>query len=148
MRGQASFVLRVPGESAVPVALRVHGPHHVGNALAVAAVAHELGMPVPQIAAALANAAGVEPRIVHVTSDHIAAADPEWGASLLGDKAHSSVFDTRKLRQVVPDFVAPTPFEQGAREIVAWHDEDPSRRTVDPRIDALMDDLVRQHGRR
>nr|WP_306255195.1 UDP-N-acetylmuramoyl-tripeptide--D-alanyl-D-alanine ligase [Ornithinimicrobium cryptoxanthini] len=59
VRGQASFVLRVPGESAVPVALRVHGPHHVGNALAVAAVAHELGMPVPQIAEALGQAGAV-----------------------------------------------------------------------------------------
>ena len=59
VRGQASFTLRVPGEAAVPVALRVHGPHHVGNALAVAAVAHELGMPVPQIAEALGQAGAV-----------------------------------------------------------------------------------------
>ena len=53
-----------------------------------------------------------------------------------------SVFDTSKLRSVVPDFVATVPFEQGAREIVAWHDEDAARRTVDPRVDALMDQLV------
>jgi nucleoside-diphosphate-sugar epimerase len=99
-----------------------------------------------QIAAALARAAGAEPRIVHVPSDAVAAADPEWGAGLLGDKAHSSVFDTSKLRRVVPDFVAPTPFEQGAREIVAWHDEDPARRRVDARVDALMDDLVQRYG--
>jgi len=99
-----------------------------------------------QIAAALARAAGVEARIVHVPSDVIAAADPEWGAGLLGDKAHSSVFDTSKLRSVVPDFVAPTPFEQGAREIVAWHDEDASRRVVDPRVDALLDALVQSHA--
>src|SRR5690606_33531409 len=59
VRGQASFVLRVPGESAVPVALRVHGPHHVGNALAVAAVAPALGIPVPQIAEALGQAGAV-----------------------------------------------------------------------------------------
>lgn len=95
-----------------------------------------------QIARALGRAAGVEPRIVHVPSDVIAAADPEWGAGLLGDKAHSMVFDTTKLRGVVPDFVATIPFEQGAREIVAWHDADPDRRQVDGRMDALMDDLV------
>ena len=95
-----------------------------------------------QIAQALATAAGTTARIVHVPSDQIAAADPEWGSSLLGDKTWSAVFDTSKLRSVVPDFVATVPFEQGAREIVAWHDEDVARRTVDPRVDALMDQLV------
>ncbi|TKR24715.1 SDR family oxidoreductase [Cellulomonas hominis] len=95
-----------------------------------------------QIVRALAAAAGVEPRIVHVPSDAIAAADPEWGAGLLGDKAHSMVFDTTKLRRLVPDFATTIRFEQGAREIVDWHDADPARRAVDARLDALMDDLV------
>jgi nucleoside-diphosphate-sugar epimerase len=95
-----------------------------------------------QIAEALAAAAGVEARLVHVPSDAIAAADPEWGAGLLGDKAHSMVFDNAKLRSVVPGYRATVPFEQGAREIVAWHDENPSRQQVDPRFDTLMDRLV------
>ncbi|MFC4554918.1 SDR family oxidoreductase [Georgenia faecalis] len=94
------------------------------------------------IAHALARAAGTQARIVHVPSDVIAAHDAEWGASLLGDKTHSSVFDNGKLRSVVPDLVATVPFEEGAREIVAWHDEDPARRSVDPHHDALMDQLV------
>lgn len=95
-----------------------------------------------QIARALARAAGVQARIVHVPSDAIAAVDPEWGAGLLGDKAHSMVFDNDKLRTVVPDYVATVPFEQGAREIVEWFDADPARRAVDARMDAVMDDLV------
>jgi nucleoside-diphosphate-sugar epimerase len=95
-----------------------------------------------QIVDALAFAAGVDPRIVHVPSDAIAAVDPEWGAGLLGDKAHSMIFDNSKLRSVVPDFTATVPFEQGAREIVAWHDEDPARKRIDARIDALTDRLV------
>ena len=95
-----------------------------------------------QIAHILGRAAGVEPRIVHVTSDAIAAADADWGASLLGDKTHSAVFDNSKLRSVVPDFVARIPYEQGARETVAWYDADAARKTVDPRMDQLMDELV------
>jgi nucleoside-diphosphate-sugar epimerase len=95
-----------------------------------------------QIAHTLAAAAGTEARIVHVPSDAIAAVDADWGASLLGDKTHSSVFDNSKVKSVVPDFVATIPFEQGAREIVEWHDEDPARRTVDPHHDRLMDELV------
>jgi nucleoside-diphosphate-sugar epimerase len=95
-----------------------------------------------QVARTLAAAAGVTAEIVHVPSDAIAAADPDWGAGLLGDKAHSMVFDNSKLRRVVPDYRAVIPFEQGAREIVAWHDEDPSRQQTDPRIDRAMDQLI------
>src|SRR3984957_1355875 len=95
-----------------------------------------------QIAGSLAAPLGVTPRLVHVPSDAIAAADPDWGAGLLGDKAHSMVFDNSKLRSVVPDYRATIPFEQGAREIVAWHDEDQARQHADPRIDAVMDKLI------
>jgi nucleoside-diphosphate-sugar epimerase len=95
-----------------------------------------------QIALTLAAAAGATAEIVHVPSDAIAAVDPDWGAGLLGDKAHSMVFDNSKIRRVVPDYRAMIPFEQGAREIVAWHDEDPSRQQADPRIDRAMDKLI------
>ena len=95
-----------------------------------------------QIARTLAAALGAVPRIVHVPSDAIAAADPQWGAGLLGDKAHSMVFDNSKLRTVVPDYCATIPFEQGAREIVAWYDEEPARQQADSRLDAVMDKLV------
>jgi nucleoside-diphosphate-sugar epimerase len=98
-----------------------------------------------QIARSLASAAGVDARLVHVPSDAIAAADPEWGAGLLGDKAHSMVFDNSKLRSVVPGYRATIPFEQGAREIVAWHDADPARQQVDARLDAVMDKLAESH---
>ena len=98
-----------------------------------------------QIAEALAAAAGVTPTIVHVTSDAIAASDKEWGAGLLGDKAHSMVFDNSKLRSLVPEFVATIPYHQGAREILAWYDEEPSRQQVDARLDAVMDGLVEKY---
>lgn len=117
----------------------------LGNARTLSEAFHITSDDAPtwdRIATTLAAAAGVEARIVHVPSDAIAAADPEWGAGLLGDKAHSMVFDNSKLRRVVPDYVATIPFEQGAREIVAWYDEDPERRRVDPARDALMDRLV------
>jgi nucleoside-diphosphate-sugar epimerase len=95
-----------------------------------------------QITRALAAAAGVEADIVHVPSDVIAAHDPQWGAGLLGDKAHSMTFDTTKVRDLVPDFATTVRFEQGAREIVAWHENSADRRVVDPELDALIDRLV------
>jgi nucleoside-diphosphate-sugar epimerase len=95
-----------------------------------------------QITMILAAAAGAEAKIVHVPSDAIAAADPIWGPALLGDSAHSMIFDNSKLRSVVPDYVATITLEQAAPEIIAWHDQDPSRQNVDPDLDALMDKLV------
>jgi nucleoside-diphosphate-sugar epimerase len=95
-----------------------------------------------QITEALAAAAGCTADIVHVPSDAIAEADPDWGAGLLGDKSHSMVFDNTKLRTVVPGYRAVIPFEQGAREIVGWYDEDPARQQVDTRLDAVMDKLA------
>ncbi len=95
-----------------------------------------------QIFSIVAAAAGVEARLVHVPSDAIAAADPDWGAGLLGDKAHSMVFDNSKVRRLVPDFTADIPFVSGAREILDWYDADPSRQRVDAAMDATMDRLV------
>jgi nucleoside-diphosphate-sugar epimerase len=99
-----------------------------------------------QIARALGSALGLTPRIVHVPSDVIASADPVWGAGLLGDKAHSMVFDNSKLRSVVPGWRAVVPFERGAREIVDWYLADPARQVVDERLDAVMDKLAADFG--
>ena len=99
-----------------------------------------------QIYADIAEAAGVEPQLVHVPSEAVAEADDELGASLLGDKAHSMVFDNSKIRTLVPGWTARVPFRQGAQEIVDWHDADAARREVDPALDAAFDRLIERHG--
>ena len=72
----------------------------------------------------------------------IAAADPDWGAGLLGDKAHSMIFDNAKVRGLVPGWRAVIPFEQGAREIADWYRADPARQVTDARLDAVMNKLA------
>lgn len=95
-----------------------------------------------QIYAIVAQAAGVEPRLVHVPSELIALYDPEWGSSLLGDKAHSIIFDNSKIRQLVPQFQPAIPFWQGAQEIIAWYDADVSRQVVEPYVDDVQNRLA------
>ena len=95
-----------------------------------------------QIVRTLASAASVEHRIVHVPSDVIAAEDPSWGVALLGDSAHSMIFDNTKIKGLAPGFVATIPFERGAAEVIEWHDAAPARRTVDAELDAVMDRLA------
>ncbi|MEV5980148.1 UDP-N-acetylmuramoyl-tripeptide--D-alanyl-D-alanine ligase [Streptomyces sp. NPDC052114] len=53
--GQPAFTLHTPSGCS-DVTLRLYGEHHVSNALAAAAVAHELGMSVDEIALALSEA--------------------------------------------------------------------------------------------
>ncbi|HEX4444333.1 MAG TPA: NAD-dependent epimerase/dehydratase family protein [Galbitalea sp.] len=94
----------------------------------------------------LGAAAGVDPTLVHVASESIAAEFPEWGPNFLGDKSHSVVFDNTKIRSVVPEFNPTTTFDEGAREIVAWYEALEARRTVDPDLNAHFDALVRKHS--
>jgi nucleoside-diphosphate-sugar epimerase len=98
-----------------------------------------------QIYEIIAQAAGAVPKLVHVPSDLIAAYDPDWGAGLLGDKAHSMIFDNSKIKRVVPDFNASVPFSQGAREIISWYDNNPSHQTVDERLNFLIDKIISEY---
>jgi len=105
-------------------------------------ITHDAVVTWDQVAHWLADAAGVEADIVHVASDTIAAASDDLGPGLVGDKAHSVIFDNSKVKTLVPDFVATIPFAEGAREMVEWHLANPEHAKVDPVLDALFDDLI------
>jgi nucleoside-diphosphate-sugar epimerase len=85
---------------------------------------------------------GVEPAIVHVPSDFIAAVDPEMGSHFLGDKTYSAIFDCSKLKRLVPEFATTIPFHAGIRESIEWYLEDPGRQRVNPAVDACMDRIL------
>lgn len=88
------------------------------------------------------RAAGVDPEIVHVPSDLIAAYDPEAVGSLIGDKAHSAVFDNRKIKQLVPGFACTVSWAEGVRRALAWHEADPARCTLDQRANETWDRIL------
>ena len=94
----------------------------------------------------LAHAAGVEANLIHIASDTLGDFDPALRESLLGDHAVSAVFDNSKMKRFVPDFVCRIPFEEGAKRIVAWFDEDPKvRETLDEEWNDSMDHLIEQY---
>lgn len=94
----------------------------------------------------VARAAGVNPQLVHVPSDVLAREHPAWGAGLLGDKAHSVIFDNAKIKRFVPGFHTRIPFEQGARQIVEFYRQNPTFEPIDANVDALMDRLIARFG--
>lgn len=123
--------------------------HLLANPLAIGDTFHITGDEVltwDQIHRLVATAAGVEPDLVHVSSEMIARVLPDWGPPLLGDKAHSVIFDNSKIRRLAPGWVAAVPFAAGARQIVDWFDAHPDRRIVDEKVDAAFDALVEHHG--
>jgi len=91
----------------------------------------------------LAQAAGVaNPDLVHVSSEMIGRALPQVGPGLLGDKAHSAIFDCSKVRALRPGFAQKVPFHIGARRIVDFHDAHPETKAVDAALDAGFDALI------
>lgn len=97
-----------------------------------------------QIYGAVAAAASVrDPQLVHVASETIAAAAPDLGPGLLGDRTHSAFFDNAKIKSLVPEFVATVPFWKGAEEMIAWHDAHPEYQRVDAARNAIFDRLCR-----
>lgn len=90
----------------------------------------------------LGRAAGVEPTLVHVASERIAREAPDLGPGLVGDKAHAMLFDTTKLRRLVPEFATTIPYAEGARRQIAWYDAHPGAQVVDAELDAIFDRLA------
>lgn len=99
-----------------------------------------------QIYEIVARAFGTAAKIVHVPSDLIAAYDPDWGAGLLGDKAHSFILDNSKVKRLAPDFICTVPFSRGAEEIAAWYNADLARRKVDEQVNQMHDRILAAYG--
>jgi nucleoside-diphosphate-sugar epimerase len=91
----------------------------------------------------LAHAAGVaRPRLVHVASQTIGRLLPGQADGLLGDKAHSVIFDNSKVRAIATGFAQKVPWRVGAAEYVNFHDSNPQWAVVSGQIDQAFDKLA------
>ena len=117
----------------------------LGNADAVGESFHltsDFALTWDQVTEMIAAAADLEPDIVHIPSETIAAVDPGLGKELLCDKRHSLVFDNAKLKRFVPGFEATLSFAEGIERSLAWFNADSARKTVDAERDALLDRII------
>lgn len=95
-----------------------------------------------QIYIQLGKSWGVRPNIINIPSNIIAQYNKEIGDSLMGDKAHSMIFDNSKIKNIVPDFICSIPFENGCDEIAEWYKSDRNRQITDVRLDCMFDEMI------
>lgn len=97
-----------------------------------------------QIHQAIASALGVTFKPYYVPSDFLAAVGKQYDleGSLLGDKAHTVIFDNSKLKRAVPGFVATTRFDMGVRMAVDYIMSHPECQTPDPEFDEWTDKVI------
>lgn len=95
-----------------------------------------------QLYSTIAEAAGVEPKLVHIPSEFLARISDWERGNLLGDKAHSAVFDNSKIKRFVPNFRATIPFHVGARRTLAWFEADAGRRRIVASVNTTMDNYL------
>ena len=97
-----------------------------------------------QIYTILADALGVEAKLVHVPSEFYPVAAPDWFWSdlILGDLAHSAIFDNSKIRRYVPSFSPRLTFHRAALGMVQWRAEHPEETKPNPETDAFIDRLA------
>lgn len=95
-----------------------------------------------QIYEIIGDALGVKPRILHIPSEALAKAHTDYLGSLLGDKAHSVIFDNTKIKRLVPGFTATVRFDQGIRQTLSFIEEHPEWQKEDPEFDEWTDKII------
>ena len=66
----------------------------------------------------------------------------DFRGGLLGDKAHSVVFDNTKLKRAVPGLSMNVRFEQGVRKTLEYVLSHPECQVEDPEFDAWCDKVI------
>jgi nucleoside-diphosphate-sugar epimerase len=88
------------------------------------------------------KALGLEPNILHVPSDLIAAYWPNAVGSLIGDKSNSAVFDNSRIKRLVPDFQCEVNWAEGVRRSIQWHASHPEFQTLDTEMNTVWDRII------
>ena len=101
-----------------------------------------------QIHQIVAGAAGVSAealarQTVFIPTDVLVRFDREaFEGPLLGDKANHGIFDTSKLKALVPEFETRHWFRDSIHEAIEWFMADPSRQSIDHDANALWDRIT------
>ena len=93
------------------------------------------------------QALGLEPNLVHIPSELMAAYSPDAIGSLIGDKSNSVVFDNSKIKRFVPDYLCEVSWAEGVRRSLAWFEAHPEFQTIDHEMNSLWDQIISAYER-
>ena len=99
-----------------------------------------------QIHEIIADAVGVKPNIVHISSNFLCEYDDSFKGSLWGDKSYSVIFDNTKIKTFVPGFCCIIPFSEGIKRTLAWFEADPKRMVIKKETNDKIDDIIKKYG--
>jgi len=92
------------------------------------------------------QALGLEPNVVHIASDLIAAYDHPSFGSLVGDKSNSVVFDNSKIKRFVHDYSCQVNWAQGLRRSLAWFEAHPEFQSIDHEMNSVWDQIITSYA--
>lgn len=91
----------------------------------------------------LARLYGVEYKPVYIPSDLLACSKKyDNQTALMGDKQYSVVFDTRKIKEAVPEFHCQISINEGLRKYKEYMDAHPELKTPDKEYDNWCDQVI------
>jgi nucleoside-diphosphate-sugar epimerase len=116
-------------------------PHTIGDAFHITT---DERMTWNQIYQAIADEVGKPLKAQHVSSDFLAAHGGcyDFRGELLGDKAHSVLFDNSKVKRLVPEFVCTTSMAEGLRQATRYMLLHKEAQIEDPEFDHWCDAVV------
>ncbi|WP_405086255.1 NAD-dependent epimerase/dehydratase family protein [Microbispora sp. NBC_01389] len=104
-------------------------------------------LPWNEIYEVVARTAGTTARLLHLPSEFLPVIAPDWFWSdlVVGDLAHTALFDTTKIRRFVPSFRPVVTWAEGARRLHAWRSARPDETRPDAGTDAVLARLAEGH---
>ncbi len=93
------------------------------------------------------HALGLEPNVIHIPSEFIAAYDPHSLGSLVGDKSNSVMFDNSKIKRFVHDYSCEVNWSEGVRRALAWFEAHPEFQTIDYETSLTWDQIIASYER-
>ncbi len=96
---------------------------------------------------AFGKVVGEEPRLIHISTEMLMAADPEIFLHVEQEKMYGGVFNTSKIRAAVPEFVCEYTLEKTIEAICAWYRSDPAAGIIDREKDELEDKIAEKYFR-
>jgi nucleoside-diphosphate-sugar epimerase len=117
----------------------------LGNAKALGEAFHitaDHAYPWSRIMSAMAQALGVEPKFVYVSTQTLVRYNPDWTGKLFGDKTWSTMFDNTKVKSVAGEFFCRITPEVGLQRVVKHYAKRSAAYKPDEQVNALVDRIA------